>query len=91
LKKTYDKLKKIENKYKKTNSKCFSKINYFSKTEIGTIVLSSVMPKGRDSYSQSFVRKHLIHIDGLHRMIGEMYKLERKKYKPINCIIAVKK
>ena len=90
LKETYNKLRRIEEKYKKTNPLCFSKIDYFSKKDIGTIILSSVTPKGRDSYGEIFVRKHLIHIDGLHRMLGEMYKLERKSYKPVKCIIAVK-
>ena len=90
LKKAYDKLRRIERDYKKTNSLCFSKIEYFSKNDIGTIILSSAMPKGRDGYGETFARKHLIHIDGLHRMLGEMYKLERKSYKPVKCILAVK-
>lgn len=91
LKETYRKLKRFGKDYKKTNPLCSSKINYFSKNPIGTIILSSVMPEGRDSYGNNLVRKHLVHIDGLHRMLGEMYKLEEKKYKPVKCIIAIKR
>lgn len=83
-------MKRIEEDYKKTNSLCFSKIEYLSKNDVGTIILSSVIPKGRDSYGETFSRKYLIHIDGLHRMLGEMYRLERKSYKPVKCIIAVR-
>jgi hypothetical protein len=91
LKQTFERLKKINKRYRKTNPICSSKINYFSKKDIGTIFLSAMMPKGRDGYGKNKVKKSLIHIDGLHRLLGEMYKLERKKYKPIKAIIAIKK
>lgn len=90
LKEAYSQLKKVEGKYKRTNPLCYSKIQYFSKKKIGTVFLSSVVPAGRDSYGTNLVRKSLIHIDGLHRLLGEMYKLERKKYKSVECVIAIK-
>ncbi len=82
----YHRLKNLPN-YKDTNPECYSTINYFKKGEIGTIFLSSVTPAGRDSYSNNEVRSHLLHIDGLHRILA---LIGRKENKLVDCIIAVK-
>jgi hypothetical protein len=90
VKKVYKRLKRMELNYSERNKRCYESIKYFSKNKIGTAILSSTSTKGRDNYSLNDVRKHLVHMDGLHRLMGVAYSLERKKYKPIQCIIAVK-
>ena len=90
VKKTYLRLKRMEKKYSERNNRCYESIKYFSQNKTGTVLLSSTTTKGRDDYTLNDVRKHLTHMDGLHRIMGTAYSLERKKYKPVSCIIAVK-
>lgn len=85
-KEVYSKFKK--NKiYKNSNPKCYAIVKRFKSRPVGTIFLSTVSANGRDSYSKNEIKKHLLHIDGLHRILALIGRNEKKL---IKCILAVK-
>ena len=92
VKETFEKLKKHRENYRKKCSKCIKTIEFFKDKDIGHIYLSMGKPNNLYDYPKmKYHKEHLVHLDGLHRLLAILYHGRINKYSPIKCFVAMYK